>query len=119
MTKGGDGGNTRLCFSEDRKREYYKRIHSKLRGQKRTEEQKRRMSLSNGMRGKHHTEESKNKNRLSHLGKPNPKIGETMRLREISKGKNNPMYGVDRSNDKNSMYGKKHTEESKMKKISS
>jgi hypothetical protein len=45
------------------------------------------------MFGKHHTKESKEKNRIAHLGKKHKH--ETIELlRELSSGKNNPMYGV-------------------------
>lgn len=49
------------------------------------------------MKGKHHTEKTKEK------------------LSKIFSGKGNPMYGVHLSGDKNGMFGKKHSDETKRK----
>jgi len=82
-------------------------------GQKHTEESKRAMSESST--GLLHSEETKRKMSLASQNRE-PISDETReKISKSKRGKNNPMYGVSLSGEKNGMYGK---ESSNRKKVS-
>lgn len=79
-----------------------RKISDKKRGRKMSESFREKMRIigkerGGFMSGKHHTEKTKE------------------RLSEIFSGKGNPMYGVHLNGEKNGMYGKKQSEETKRK----
>jgi hypothetical protein len=73
-----------------------------------------RKKIGDAHRGKEVSKETRQKLRKANLGKKMSKEFCEHRS-EIMKGENNPMHGVDRSGEKNSMFGKKHSEETKKK----
>ena len=104
MTRGGEGATGRNPFAnktEEERKEIFSKIGKKVaiknRGQKRTLEQKQRMSIA--QKGKKMPEEAKKKLRDINLGEKNPNYGlkrsfETRKkISESKKGENNPMYG--------------------------
>jgi hypothetical protein len=86
LAEGGEGGNTYKYFSEERKKDAYKKMADTIRGRKLPEDWKRKISESN--KGKTFSEETKRKMRGKSRGLGVPKSEEhRKKIGESNKGK--------------------------------
>lgn len=94
IASGGQGGNTLAGFTEDERIEFSKKISERWASYNEEEYDLISKKISASNSGKPKSEEHK-KN-----------ISKSRIERQVAKGKNNPMYGKDRSGEKASCYGK-------------